>query len=235
MAVIPRSPLLDSLEWLEYAFQPAGEPPPADAAYGHQRHSATVVTDIENIPPKSCESDGVIGSGTRPVAVYTADCLPVLFAERQQRIVAAVHAGLKGTLAGVLTRAVEKLCEQGCEPQNLMVAIGPAMGPCCYELAEPQLAEIAQNPALASGLRWHQNQPVNPLAQRPQASARQQGVWFDLPALATQLLVNAGVPAAQIDNVNVCTYCMAESGSSYRFNTHHGSGYHSRYSWIRRR
>ena len=82
MAVIPRSPLLDSLEWLEYAFQPAGEPPPADAAYGHQRHSATVVTDIENIPPKSCESDGVISSGTRPVAVYTADCLPVLFADR---------------------------------------------------------------------------------------------------------------------------------------------------------
>jgi len=235
MAVIPRSPLLDSLEWLNYAFQPAGEPPPADAAYGHQRHSATVVTDIENIPPKSCESDGVIGSGTRPVAVYTADCLPVLFADPRRRIVAAVHAGLKGTLAGVLTRAVEKLGEQGCNPQDLVVAIGPAMGPCCYELAEPQLAEIAQNPAFARGLRWHRNQPVNPLAQRTQASARQQGVWFDLPALATQLLVNAGVPVARIDHVKVCTYCMTESGSSYRFNTHHGSGYRSRYSWIRRR
>ena len=235
MAVIPRSPLLDSLEWLDYAFQPAGKPPPADAAWGHQRHSATVVTDIENIPPKSCESDGVIGSGTRPVAVYTADCLPVLFADRNKRIVAAVHAGLKGTLAGVLTRAVEKLGEQGCEPQDLVVAIGPAMGPCCYELAEPQLAEIAQNPAFASGLRWHRKQPVNPLAQRTQASAHQQGVWFDLPALATQLLVNAGVPDAQIDNLSVCTYCMAEAGSSYRFNTHFGSGYRSRYSWIRRR
>ena len=235
MAVIPRSPLLDSLEWLDYAFQSAGEPPPADAAYGHQRHSATVVTDSENIPPKSCESDGVIGCGTRPVAVYTADCLPVLFADRQQRIVAAVHAGLRGTLAGVLTRAVEKLGEMGCEPRDLVVAIGPAMGPCCYELAEPQLAEIAQNPAFAPGLRWHRDQPVNSLAQRPQASAHQQGVWFDLPALATQLLVNAGVPATQIDNVNVCTYCMAEGGSSYRFNTHHGSGYRSRYSWIRRR
>jgi len=235
MAVTPRSPLLDSLEWLDYTFQPAGEPPPADAVWGHQRHSATVVTDTENTPPKSCESDGVISSGTRPVAVYTADCLPVLFADRKQRIVAAVHAGLKGTLAGVLTRAVEKLCELGCEPQNLIVAIGPAMGPCCYELAEPQRAEIAQNPAFASGLRWHQNQPVNPQAQRPQASAHQHGVWFDLPALATQLLVNAGVPAAQIDNVNVCTYCVAERGSSYRFNTHFGSGYRSRYSWIRRR
>lgn len=235
MAVNPHSPLLDALTWLDYAFQPAGEPPPVDAAYGHQRHSATVVSDSENIPPKSCESDGVIASGTRPVAVYTADCLPVLFADRETKIVAAVHAGLKGTLAGVLTRAVEKLSEQGCAPQNLVVAIGPAMGPCCYELAEPQRAAIAQNPAFIRGLRWHQHQPVNPLAQRPQAVAHQQGVWFDLPALATQMLTEAGVPASQIDNVNVCTYCMAESGSSYRFNTHFGSGYRSRFSWIRRR
>lgn len=235
MAVIPRSPLLDSLDWVDYAFQPAGEPPPADGAWGHQRHSATVVFDVDNTPSKSCESDGIISSGTRPVAVYTADCLPVLIADPQQRIVAAVHAGLKGTLAGVLIRAVEKLCEQGSEPENLLVAIGPALGPCCYELAEPQLAEIARNPALARGLRWHRQQPVNGEAQRPQATARQQGLWFDLPALATQMLVDAGVPAAQIDNVGVCTYCMAESGSSYRFNTHTGSGYHSRYSWIRRR
>ena len=135
MAVIPRSPLLDSLDWVDYAFQPAGEPPPTDAAWGHQRHSATVVFDVENTPSKSCESDGIISSGTRPVAVYTADCLPVLIADPQQRIVAAVHAGLKGTLAGVLIRAVEKLCEQGSAPENLVVAIGPALGPCCYELA----------------------------------------------------------------------------------------------------
>ncbi|MGK3144129.1 polyphenol oxidase family protein [Pantoea sp. C2G6] len=235
MAVTPRSSLLDSLEWLDYAFQAAGAPPPADAAYGHQRHSATVVTDVENWPPKSVESDGIIATGSRPVAVYTADCLPVLFADRQRKTVAAVHAGLKGTLAGVLIRAVEKLCEQGSDPQQLCVAIGPAMGPCCYELAGPQLAEMEQRADLAGWLRWHHNQPVNPLAQRPQATARQQGVWFDLPALATRMLIAAGVPAAQIDNLNLCTYCMAEPGSSYRFNTHFSSGYHSRYSWIRRR
>jgi len=235
MAVTPRSSLLDSLEWLDYAFQPAGEPPPAGTAYGHQRHSAMVVSAAENWPPKSRESDGIFTTDTRPVAVYTADCLPVLLADRQRHTVAAVHAGLKGTLAGVLSSAVETLRQQGSDPQHLSVAIGPAMGPCCYELGEPQLAEIAQNPAFVSGLRWHRQQPVNPLAQRTQAVAHQHGVWFDLPALATHLLVSAGVPETQIDNVNVCTYCMAESGSSYRFNTHHGSGYRSRYSWIRRR
>ena len=235
MAVTPRSTLLDSLAWLDYAFQAAGDPPPADAAYGHQRHSAIVVTDVENRPPKSCESDGIISTGSRPVAVYTADCLPVLFADAQRKVVAAVHAGLQGTLAGVLTRAVETLQQQGSDPQNLWVAIGPAMGPCCYELGEPQLAEMQRRPPLAGWLRWQRNQPVNPLAQRPQATARQQGVWFDLPALATQMLLQAGVPQQQIENVNVCTYCMAESGSSYRHNTHFARGYHSRYSWIRRR
>ena len=235
MAVTPRSPLLDALDWLDYAFQAAGDPPPPDAAYGHQRHSAIVVTDVENRPPKSCESDGIISTGNRPVAVYTADCLPVLFADQQRKIVAAVHAGLQGTLAGVLTRAVEKLQQQGSDPQNLMVAIGPAMGPCCYELGETQLAAMQQRPDIASWLRWQRSQPVNPLAQRPQAVARQQGVWFDLPALATEMLLQAGVPAQQIENVKVCTYCMAESGSSYRHNTHFASGYHSRYSWIRRR
>ena len=61
----PRSTLLDALPWLDYAFQPAGQPVPADAAYGQQRHSAQVVLATQNLPPKSCESDGVIGENRR--------------------------------------------------------------------------------------------------------------------------------------------------------------------------
>jgi YfiH family protein len=234
MAVTPRSSLLDSLGWVDYAFQIAGAPPPDNAAYGHQRHSAKVVSESQNIPPKSCESDGVIGTGPRPVAVYTADCLPVLIADNNQKTVAAVHAGLKGTLAGVLYQAVEQLCARGATPASLYVAIGPAIAPCCYELGENMLAEIAQLPEVPQPLPWHRSQPVNPQAQRPQAIARQQGIWFDLPSLARQMLIKVGVPATQIENINLCTYCMAEPGSSYRFNSHFNSGYQSRYSWIRR-
>ncbi len=50
MSVNPRSPLLNSLGWVDYAFQPAGMPPPTDAAYGHQRHSANVVLASQNFP-----------------------------------------------------------------------------------------------------------------------------------------------------------------------------------------
>lgn len=235
MSAMPRSPLLDALDWVDYAFQPAGEPPPEDTAYGHQRHSAVVVTDIHNFPPKSCDADGVIATGHRPVAVYTADCLPVLFADRQEKQVAAVHAGLQGTLAGVLYRAVEQLCERGATPQSLTVAIGPALAPCCFELDRQRLADIERLPGIPLPLRYHEQQPRNPYALRPQAVATQAGIWFDLPQLAKQMLVSTGIPAAQIDLIPLCTYCATESGSSYRFNTHHGSGYRSRYSWIRRR
>ncbi|MGG6100871.1 polyphenol oxidase family protein [Pantoea allii] len=235
MSAMPRSPLLDALDWVDYAFQPAGALPPEDAAYGHQRHSAVVLTDIHNIPPKRCESDGVIATGHRPVAVYTADCLPVLFADSQQQQVAAVHAGLQGTLAGVLYRAVEQLCARGATPQSLTVAIGPALAPCCFELDRQRLADIAQLPGIPLPLRYYHQQPHNPQAQRPQARATREGIWFDLPHLAKQMLTDAGVPAGQIDQIDQCTYCTTESGSSYRFNTHHSSGYRSRYSWIRRR
>jgi len=235
MGIRVRSTLLDALEWVEYAFQPAGEAPPDDVAYGHQRHSATVVDDAANVPPKSCESDGIIGFGERPVAVYTADCLPVLIADTQQRRVAAVHAGLKGTLAGILDRTVERLCEDGASPDGLYVAIGPAIAPCCYELGEEMLPSIAQSFSGSLSHCWHREQPHNPFAVRPQAKATQNGIWFNLPQLATEILLKAGVPAAHIENVGFCTYCMAENGASYRRNTHFNSGYQSRFSWIRRR
>lgn len=235
-SVLPfrRSSLLDTLGWVDHAFQDAGVPPPSDAAYGHQRHSATVVLDHENVPAKSCVSDGVIGVTTRPVAVYTADCLPVLIADARQHHVAAVHAGLKGALAGVLFSAVERLKALGATNDSLFVAIGPAIMPCCYELGEDILSEIQQNRYLQQPPRWEVEQPHNIRTVRPQAQARQQGIWFDLPGLGRQMLMQMGIPAAHIELLNICTYCMAETGSSYRRNTHFDSGYHSRYSWIRR-
>lgn len=230
----PRSTLLDALPWLDYAFQPAGQPVPADAAYGHQRHSANVVLATQNQPPKSCESDGVIGEGQLPVAVYTADCLPVLFADTHQHHVAAVHAGLQGTLAGVLNSAVEGLLARGARAESLHVAIGPAIGPCCYELGKDRVTQMEQRTDLPT-LHWSRGQPHNAAAVRPQARAHHQGVWFDLPQLARGLLLQRGIPAQQVEILNVCTYCMAELGSSYRYNTHFDSGYQSRFSWIRRR
>lgn len=231
---VQTSDLLASLGWLEHAFLPAGVLPPEETACGHQRHSATVVMSEAAFPRKQCEADGVIAIDSRPVAVYTADCLPVLIADTRRHHVAAVHAGLKGTLAGVLQQAVAKLLDFGATPQSLVVAIGPAIAPCCYELGEDMLGKITGNP-LVSAPRWFSAQPHNERAVRPQAQATQHGIWFDLPDLARQMLLAMGIPAAQIDVLPVCTYCSAEPQSSYRRNSHVSDGYALRYSWIQRR
>lgn len=226
---------LAALGWLEHAFLPAGTPPPDPCAFAHQRHSAVAVEAERAIPPKSVEADAVISRGELAVAVYTADCLPVLIADHRHRQVAAIHAGLQGALAGVLFSAVERLISQGARPDDLWVAIGPAISPCCYELGEDRLAVVQANPRVQQPVRWHRDRPLNPLAVRPQAVQQQQGIWFDLPQLGKQMLEQQGIPAAQIDLLNVCTYCMAEPHSSYRYNSHHGTGYASRYAWIRRK
>ena len=231
---IRTSALLASLGWLDHAFLPAGMAPPEESAYGHQRHSATVITSEEAYPPKQHEADGVIAADLRPAAVYTADCLPVLIADARQHHVAGVHAGLKGALAGVLKQAVERLLASGATPDSLFVAIGPAIAPCCYELGEDMLHTITASPHVRAP-RWFTTQPVNPHAVRPQAQATQQGIWFDLPALGQQMLLDMKIPAAQIERLPVCTYCSAEAQSSYRRNGHFADGYALRYSWIRRR
>lgn len=234
LSPVRTSALLSSLGWLDHAFLPAGAAPPEEAAGGLQRHTATVVTAEEAFPRKQREADGVIATGTRPVAVYTADCLPVLIADARQRNVAAVHAGLKGALAGILPQAVGKLLEAGATPDSLFVAIGPAIAPCCYELGEEMLNTILANP-LATAPRWFSVQPINERAVRPQARAVNQGAWFDLPALGKQMLLDKGIPAAQIDVLPVCTYCCAEAQSSYRRNTHYADGYALRHAWIQRK
>ncbi|GLR08161.1 hypothetical protein COO59_07830 [Mixta theicola] len=231
---VRKSTLLASLDWLEHAFLPAGMAPPEETACGHQRHTSTVIMSEEAFPRKQCEADGVIATDSRPVAVYTADCLPVLIADTRRHHVAAVHAGLKGALAGVLPQAVNRLFDLGATPESLFVAIGPAIAPCCYELGQDMLSTITTNPRVTAP-QWSATQPVNPHAVRLQAQATSKGIWFDLPALGRQMLLDMKIPAAQIDVLPVCTYCNAEPQSSYRRNSHFSDGYALRYSWIQRR
>ncbi|KGT94293.1 hypothetical protein NG99_09030 [Erwinia typographi] len=231
-----RSPLLSALEWLDHAFLAAGEQPPQESIYNHQRHSPNVVLDSDALPVKSREADGLIGTGTRPVAVYTADCLPILIADSRQRQVAAVHAGLNGALGGVLINTIRLLCERGATPDSLSIAVGPAIGPCCYELGEERIERIQQeNPNDLAGLIvFSAQQQTNPNAVRAQAVATTQGVWFDLPLLAKRMAMREGVPEAQIELSQICTYCMAGERDSYRRNTHFDHGYQQRFSWIAR-
>jgi YfiH family protein len=132
------------------------------------------------------------------LGIETADCLPVLLVDPVRRRVAAAHAGWRGTAAGVARAAVAALRERGSDPADLLAALGPGIGPCCYEVG-PEL-ESAFGPGGAAFFR-------------PGPRGRSH---LDVRAANVAQLRAAGVSEARIHHVNDCTSCRADLYHSYR-------------------
>jgi YfiH family protein len=139
------------------------------------------------------------------LAVFVADCIPALVADPRTGSFAAVHAGWRGTLAGVLPAAVRALAEHfGARAADLRVALGPAIGPCCFEVG-PEVVD-----AFAAGLPGARGAGVfvdGPAGGKPR---------LDLKAANRLLLERAGVDPAAIDAGPECTASDAKRFFSFR-------------------
>jgi YfiH family protein len=132
------------------------------------------------------------------LGIKTADCLPVLLVDPERRLVAAAHAGWRGTAAGVAARAAEALAALGSRPEALMAALGPGIGPCCYEVG----AELRE----AFG-------PGGAAFFRPGPRGR---LHLDVRAANVHQLVEVGLRPEAIHHVDDCTRCRADLYHSYR-------------------
>lgn len=136
---------------------------------------------------------GVVGG------VRTADCVPLLLVAPVHRWAAAVHAGWRGTLAGIAAVVVERARQDGVDAGQLRAALGPSIGGCCYEVSAAIAAAFAgaDLPVLCS----------RAAAERPH---------LDLRAINAALLERAGVPAQAIQHCGPCTRCGRDRYYSYR-------------------
>jgi YfiH family protein len=156
------------------------------------------------------EGDGYITDEEDVVlGVKAADCVPILFeAEKDGEVVAvgAVHAGWRGTLAGIQKKCVSLLClEYGVEPQNIRAAIGPCIHACCYEVGEELFFSVADT--VGEKAKYF----LTPVFGK-------RGKFFlDLVALNRYMLESAGVPSANIDAIELCTCCHPELFYSHRY------------------
>ena len=139
-------------------------PRPPGLAWMNQIHSAVVArARLQTRPDDAPAADALVLSSRaspparRPAgaAVMVADCVPLLLAADDGTIVAAVHAGRRGMLDGVVTAAVEAMAGLGADPAGLWAAIGPAICGSCYEVPDDMRALSAQRePACASRTSW---------------------------------------------------------------------------------
>jgi YfiH family protein len=161
-----------------------------------QVHGASVVRAPWQGAPEG--DAGLSAAAGHLVAIETADCLPILLVEPTSRLAAAVHAGWRGTAAGIVTHAVEALISAGGRPSRLRAVLGPGIGVCCYEVG----GELRE--ALA---------PRHAAHFRPGSRDREH---FDLRGANAAQLIAAGLMPQNIEDLAVCTFCDPRGLPSYR-------------------
>jgi YfiH family protein len=199
-----------------------------------QFHSNLVATIRESDAARSQprKADGVITDQPGVLlGIQTADCIPVLVADRKRRVVAAFHAGWRGTVKRIVEIGIGRMrLEYGCQPEDLSAAIGPGIGACCYAVGEEVLTEFESQFIYARELfrEVFDSDPVRAkypmlfLTQRaPGHSAIGPSLHLDLVEANRRQLLDAGVKAKAIDLVGGCTNCQSELFFSHRASRGH--------------
>ena len=134
------------------------------------------------------------------ICVRTADCVPILLADPRRRVIGIVHAGWRGTALKVAVGAIDAMTARfACRREDILVAMGPAIGACCYEV--DGIVYDALTPGLDSAF-----------SARPGS-----GRWMlDLPAANRLQILGCGVPAQNISSVILCTSCRGDDFFSHR-------------------
>jgi YfiH family protein len=136
------------------------------------------------------------------LGVKTADCIPVIMGDPRSGACAAVHAGWRGTLAGIVIRALARLREEfGTDPADVRVAVGPAALGCCYEVGEEVVHSFREKFADADSL-FRPTRAGHALVDLHEANRRQ--------------LVESGVAPERVHLLPLCTMCRTDLFFSYR-------------------
>lgn len=156
-------------------------------------------------PCGECDGYVTTESGVT-LGVKTADCVPIILeaADENGRIIAvsALHAGWRGTVAGIAENGVKALIDKGAQACRIHAAIGPCIGPCCFEVGE----EFPEAVERARGRHFAEKFVVR----------RGERLFADIRCMNFQILVNCGVPAKNIDVSDECTYCLEDKYYSHR-------------------
>lgn len=131
------------------------------------------------------------------LTILTADCVPILLVDETQNVIAAVHAGWRGSTKDILLKTVKKMCEVfDCDAKNIIAGIGPSIGVCCYEVD----GVVAKN--------FNERESI--------ATAKDNKYMLDLPMVNKNQLLQAGVLEGHIEMSGICTACEVDRFFSYR-------------------
>lgn len=171
----------------------------------HTAHVAAVGADYKNKGRDRTlrDTDGLVTSiPGLGLVCFTADCVPLLLADAGSGTVAAVHAGWRGTVHSIAAEAVKKMVAAGAKVENIIAAIGPSIGPCCFEVGPEVQKEFTD--------RFGAKLPIV-------SSGREDHTLVDLWQANRLVLEECGVAENHIFTSKVCTFCNNKDYYSHRY------------------
>ncbi len=193
-----RAALFDSFLWLAHGFgtrRAASVPLPL--ATVKQIHSAEILQAGDAAGVRG-EADALLSDAPGlAVGVRTADCVPLLLVDPVRRVVAAIHAGWRGTVAGIAPSAVERMRKiYGTDPRDVYAACGPSIGLCCFEVGPEVARQFAP---------WH-----------PSFAGTETKEHVDLAGTLALQLLDVGLAPEHLAGADLCTVCGGDDFYSYR-------------------
>jgi YfiH family protein len=181
----------------------------------------------DGMPEPPLVGDGIItDTPYLVVAVQTADCLPIVVADRKRRAVGVFHAGWRGTVRRIVEKGIGEMRKYfKSDPRDIIAAIGPGVRGCCYDVGDEVRTKFESQFAYASSLfrEVKESDPVRekyPLlfltARAPGHSELPVKLFLDLVEANRRQLLDAGVLARNIDTRSPCTACHAKLLFSFR-------------------
>lgn len=149
------------------------------------------------------EADGFVTNQPGiPLAVFTADCVPVLLEDAKHGVIGAVHSGWRGTVADIEDQVVKRMLEAGADLKELCIAIGPAIDRCCFEVGAEVIAGVDALLGEAASSYY---------------SPRGERFMLDLRGVIRERFIQLGVPEGNIEKVSGCTMCHPDRYWSHRY------------------
>lgn len=226
---------------IEHEFGNALAPAPPGCGSLKQVHGIDVrewSAQLMAADPSQKEGDGLFSLiPGQWIGIQTADCIPMLWAAKSRPMVMAVHAGWKGVQKGIISSTVEVFERHGVRPKDIVVALGPSIGACCFEVSSDLLDQFqkswgwlwtaAQVPYFKSthGAQGRKkildeldlHPALSTVAKSKKDTASIENIdasdstavslWFDLKALAKMQLRYLGILEEHTDDLSICTYC----------------------------
>ena len=173
----------------------------------HQTHTNNIriVTEVDAgkglfLPSDIKDTDGLVTNVPGlPIVIFYADCVPVLLYDHNKKVVATVHAGWRGTVSNIAGNAVRVMKDHfASTPTDILAAIGPSIGQCCFETGEEARIEF-ESAGLSDNI-----------------ISKDGKTYINLQESNKQFLINAGLNEENISISGLCTKCRCDEFFSHR-------------------